>query len=889
MATHSDIQAMPSGAQWLKADLHVHTPGSLDIGDRWRQATPADVVRVAIDKGLNVIGVTDHNTAAWCDRVRAAARDTSLTVLPGVEISTPQGHLLALFDTQTAASVIEDLLVSVGIRRDEFGSLEAATAGGIIDVAKAIAQAGGVAIAAHADGERGFMKMIKVGIERQRAYAASDLWAMEVLDASLKSSYQAGTVSKYPRRMPCIQSSDCWPKGADRHDLDGMAYRFSHLKMDDRSLSGLKLALIDPELRVRLPGDEARAPADGIVGMWVTGGFLDGQQIRLNDNVNCFIGDTGSGKSLVIELLRFALAQQASVPKIRQEVTRHLAEQLGNLSRVHVLLRKGNAYYLVQRAWSSPAEPPLVQRVLGDDLETLDGELDMRLFFPIKAFSQSEIIEFAREPMVRLSLTDDLIDRSVEIAAIKDLKVRLRKNATSILTERQKAKNITDQLAEFPTLVESKRELDKALKDPRLTDHQRWYKEQGHLDGAHAEFESLPALVDEVVPTLELSVSLSDDISDLPSEDLMTELRVILEEWHAKVVATDEELRKAHTALVKKLGELRTRWKERFDKAEEEYQRLLLSIDKNGAGLQTLSRRRRNIEKQITTLEDRKKELEDQIGPQLQKLEAERETLLDQLQGHRRAITSKREAKAKDLSGKLSEKVRLAVRARASTGDLRAALDTIATGSRLQAPDLDRLASCHPVTLVKSLLVQDWATLTSQSGIEEAKLIRLWDTIVERDRLEDLYALQLTDVEDIINVMLLVDSQGTYKPLEDLSHGQKCMVVLMVALAEGEFPLLVDQPEDALHAPGIESGIVATLRSRRDVRQCVFATRNANILVSADAEQIIAMQADATRGQVARTGSLDSFDQRQLVIHHVEGGEEALRRRQTMYALRPLP
>ena len=109
----------------------------------------------------------------------------------------------------------------------------------------------------------------------------------------------------------------------------------------------------------------------------------------------------------------------------------------------------------------------------------------------------------------------------------------------------------------------------------------------------------------------------------------------------------------------------------------------------------------------------------------------------------------------------------------------------------------------------------------------------------------------------------------------------------MVALAEGDSPLLVDQPEDALHAPGIEEGIVASLRSGRGGRQCIFATRNANILVSADAEQIIALKATAQRGRVDGAGSLDRFDHRQLIIYHVEGGEEAFQRRKTMYTLEP--
>ena len=115
------------------------------------------------------------------------------------------------------------------------------------------------------------------------------------------------------------------------------------------------------------------------------------------------------------------------------------------------------------------------------------------------------------------------------------------------------------------------------------------------------------------------------------------------------------------------------------------------------------------------------------------------------------------------------------------------------------------------------------------------------------------------------------------------------MVVLMVALAEGDFPLIVDQPEDALHAPSIEEGIVSTLRSRRGVRQFIFATRNANILVSADAEQILALRADAHHGELVGCGSLDRFEHRHLVIYHVEGGEEAFNRKQIIYSLRPTP
>lgn len=888
MPSLEEILNLPQGAMWLKADLHVHTPASSDIGDQWKNASPQDVVRIATEKQLDIIAITDHNTATWCDPVREAAVDTNLTVFPGVEISTHQGHILGIFDVNKPVSDIEDLLITLKIPRTQFGSLEAATPKGIVEVCEAIERDDGVAIAAHIDGERGFMNVIKVGDERKRAYAASCLRGLEVVDASLRNDYQKGFKSGYRRCLACIQSSDCWSKGTNQHQLESIAYRYSMLKMDERSISGLKLALIDPEMRVRLPNDEWPSPEDAIAGIWVTGGFLNGQQFRFNENVNCFIGDTGSGKSVAIEILRFGLDQTPRVEKIQQEVASLLSEQLGNLGTVHILLKKGDTYYLVERTWGDPPAPPTIRRLSQTGLEQIEGGFDIHLFFPIKAFSQSEIIEFAREPQVRLSLTDDLIDTTKENTAIKDLKVSLRENAASICAERSNEANIQQELNELPRLIEARGQIDKILSDPRMTQHQQWYKEQTLIEQAENQFNDLTSKLGPAVSTMQVTISLPAELTALPSSDLMEELKAIYEEWQKQVDTFRQGLTENLNILLEKLGGLKGRWNIRFTKAEEEYHRLLADIDKDGIGLEALSGRRQALEAQISTLEKRKKELDTIVLPRIKELQREREDLLTKLQDNRKAITAKREAKAKELSEKLEHRIRLSVHSRANITEFRSALHQIAQGARLQAGDLDLLSKCYPIPLVKGLLSQDFDSLSKQSQVDQSKLSKLWDTILERKRLDDLYELQLADVEDIIEVMLRVE-KGEYKAIEVLAHGQKCMVVLMVALAEGGFPLIVDQPEDALHAPSIEEGIVSTLRSRRGSRQCIFATRNANILVSADAEQILALRADAHHGQLVGWGSLDRFDHRRLVIYHVEGGEEAFNRKQIIYSLRPTP
>jgi predicted metal-dependent phosphoesterase TrpH len=73
----------------LSADLHVHTACS---GDGESQV--ADVLIAARAAGLDVIAITDHDTTEGC--VLATGFHSDVLVIPGVEVTTMQGHLLIL-------------------------------------------------------------------------------------------------------------------------------------------------------------------------------------------------------------------------------------------------------------------------------------------------------------------------------------------------------------------------------------------------------------------------------------------------------------------------------------------------------------------------------------------------------------------------------------------------------------------------------------------------------------------------------------------------------------------------------------------------------------------------------------------------------------------------
>lgn len=96
------------GARWWKFDFHTHTPASMDYGRHEphlrNTVTPREWLSSFVEKGIECVAVTDHNTASWVDRLQAEAavmrnEGKIIHVFPGVEITANGNiHILAIFD-----------------------------------------------------------------------------------------------------------------------------------------------------------------------------------------------------------------------------------------------------------------------------------------------------------------------------------------------------------------------------------------------------------------------------------------------------------------------------------------------------------------------------------------------------------------------------------------------------------------------------------------------------------------------------------------------------------------------------------------------------------------------------------------------------------------------
>ena len=151
--------------------------------------SPRRIALEAKRRELDVIAITDHNSAENVTAVQGAARATGVTVLPGLEVcSSEEVHVLALFDDLAPALVMQDEVYS-GITAvndpDSFGLqvianeddevegfqprlLIGATQMSVDDIVRRIHDLGGLAVASHVDRE-------SFGIIGQLGFIPSDL------------------------------------------------------------------------------------------------------------------------------------------------------------------------------------------------------------------------------------------------------------------------------------------------------------------------------------------------------------------------------------------------------------------------------------------------------------------------------------------------------------------------------------------------------------------------------------------------------------------------------------------------------------------------------------------------------------------------------------------
>ena len=133
-------------------------------------------------------------------------------------------------------------------------------------------------------------------------------------------------------------------------------------------------------------------------------------------------------------------------------------------------------------------------------------------------------------------------------------------------------------------------------------------------------------------------------------------------------------------------------------------------------------------------------------------------------------------------------------------------------------------------------------------------------------------------------VLEFMMDDGRYRRLRDLSGGQGVNLLLSLLLeTSDERPLVIDQPEDELDNRFLFETMLPALKRLKGRRQIIVATHNANIVVNGDADQVIQLEASATRGHIKCSGAIEEPAVRDAIVQTVDGGDKAFRLRRMKY------
>jgi len=259
---------------WYRIDLHLHTPGSDDYLEP--DTSYLDILRRAEICGLDIIAFTDHNTVKGIGELRKEIENLNLLeelnrirpdekreleeyrrlsdkllLLPGFELTATFGfHILGIFPPETTTRELEHILLNLRVPPEllDKGSTNVGATVDVLTAYRIINEAGGLAIAAHANSSHGVaMQGFDFGGQTKIAYTQDpNLHALEATDLDSKrrrttANFFNGSKPEYPRRMHCIQGSDAHRlyRDPDYKNRLGVGDRITEVQLSDPSFEAL--------------------------------------------------------------------------------------------------------------------------------------------------------------------------------------------------------------------------------------------------------------------------------------------------------------------------------------------------------------------------------------------------------------------------------------------------------------------------------------------------------------------------------------------------------------------------------------------------------------------------------------------------------------------------
>lgn len=869
------------GARWVKADFHVHCPGSSDYEYRDRDAVER-LGKELDTENCRFAVILKHQkfpTRSELDELRKYCPQT--TLIPGAELNVfvdvmfkkvSQNHY---FHCILAVDPDSDGDYGYVLQRacDQFSYRSGDPSGfrsTILDLGRFFRDQGALFLPAHLHQAKDPHESTSIDdIYDDDAFLSfiegGAFSALEVRQKSTAAFFAGDRQTESGRVIPkavCVQSSD-----AHSHMHITERQRRSWVQVEHSTFAELEASLVFPH-RVSL--DPPSAPKQRILGLHIVGAFFPELWVCFNPGMNSLIGCKGSGKTSVLECLRFLF--RATVPKERRDgVARHVAHILGPSGVVECLVqREDEKCFVLSRRADSP------QRLTVTDQDSLSQDVTgVETYFEVSILGWHEIEAVADDASARIQLVDGIEGAPRIRERYSDIEAYIRRARDHLPLLQQRLRRLDEALEEFRGLRRKRETLAKLEKAElvELQNQYEWYlKAEEKLRGHATRLQKHRESVTDLFP-FDLGVPLTEDLGGLIPTEVKSEI---------------DGAADALVGLAKSDG--------------EQCESLRATGSVVTAAINTAIRA---VGQHFVGFRDTV------YNPKVQQLPPEeRDILTRQIQvlEETRTLPQKEE----DCKNLHSEVVKLASTIEVLCGDVCKARDEICNVRERVIPKLNedlegvhltfrRCGNKSRLNRYRDKYAQESGAFLSfleGYGLSESyanfrELFRsLRDMGIDADAWKvnelmcDVKFVDFLDVvdDDDVEIALKVGSAG-YVPIQNLSAGQRCTAVFPLLLRNARGPLVIDQPEDNLDNRHIAGTISPDLLNRKSRQQYVVTSHNANLVVLTDADLIFHMDSDGQRGWVAAAGFLASPKSviRDSVLEVLDGGEAALDARRRKY------
>ncbi|MCC5829122.1 MAG: AAA family ATPase [Phycisphaeraceae bacterium] len=610
----------------------------------------------------------------------------------------------------------------------------------------------------------------------------------------------------------------------------------------------------------------------------VVGGFLDGQRFDLSDGLNCVIGARGTGKTTVLEFVRYAMDALPADGAARRRVESLVEQNLAG-GRIEVAVRtKDGLSYVVSR---SAGDEPVV---LDEHRNPTDISLRSGGLFKVDIFSQNEVEAIADQASSQLDLIDNFeADRIADIEhRIRTLKADLAANASKITPLQQKADAIGDELNALGNVNEKLKAfkteggddadaINQAHGLKALRDRER--RAVGATNDLLAElYRAIAANVGHIGQRL--ATIFTDDMLKGPNGSLVEEMRLGLQ------TCSDDVDRLLRDALerIQAEGETVAAKSGKLDLAHKQQDLKFQELIEKHKEAQGKAAERHRLEKLRNDLLAKQRE-RDQLLEQLKALREERTRLLRQLSELRDERFGVRQTIVDRINAALSPSIKASIIQFGNPEEYRALLEEALKDNRLRRNVVaGKVANAFwPAELAEAIKQRDTQALIDKAELNADQADKVMAAMVGSQVLFDLETVELIDLPKIE-----LNDNGTLKETGALSTGQKCTTILPILLMDSENPLLIDQPEDNLDNRFVFETIVESIGKIKRRRQLIFVTHNPNIPVLGDADKVFVLDSDGTTARKVNEGTVDHC--KDNIVTLLEGGEDAFKRRKARYS-----